>query len=102
MADLSSALAAITLDLSAPTRYHVLHMTYPALHLLPDGVEPYLDPPKDQVYREKPHLGLYHLNSPNLSFFHRFAIGSTAADGSPMLPDVDDVPADFLANINAL
>lgn len=89
MADLIPSLAGMSLASAAPSRYHVLHMTYPALHLLPDGVQAHLESPRDHACREKPRLGRYHLSLDNLSFFHRFAIISRHAGDR-------DTPTDLL------
>lgn len=59
---------------SHPSQYHTLHLTYPALHLIPEGSWLYLNPPADCCYREAPQLGTYHLAPDKLSFFHRFPV----------------------------
>jgi hypothetical protein len=74
MVDLSLDFQRISLERSPPTQYHTLHLTYPALHLLPKGAWLYLDPPTDCCYRETPRLGSYHLSPDNISFFHRFPV----------------------------
>ena len=61
---------------SPPTQYHTLHLSYPALHLIPEGSWLYLNAPTDCRYREAPQLGTYHLTPKNLSLFHRFPVNS--------------------------
>lgn len=77
---------------SPPSRYHTLHLTYPALHLIPQGSWLYLNPPADCCYREAPRLGTYHLTPDNLSFFHRFPV-------NPMVrfPPRLEIASDLLA-----
>jgi hypothetical protein len=96
MADLSLALQRISLEHSTPARHHILHLTYPALHLLPEGAWLYLDPPTDCCYREAPQLGTYHLTPDNLSFFHRFPVNPMVR----FLPRLE-IASDLLA-INTL
>jgi hypothetical protein len=79
-----------------PTEYHTLHLTYPALHLLPEGSWLYLNPPTDCCYREAPRFGTYHLAPENLSFFQRFPINQMVR----FLPSLDT--ASGLLAINTL
>lgn len=100
MADLSSAFQSITLNPpppAPPTLYHTLNITFPAMHLLPEGSVPYLRAPKDHTYREKPKLGAYHLAADNLSFFHRFPVNPDAN-----LQAQSSGPDDLLATVSGL
>lgn len=96
MDDLSSTFQKCSMEHSRPAQYHTLHLTYPALHLIPEGSWLYLNPPADCCYREAPQLGTYHLTPDNLSFFHRFPVHPMARS-MPRL-----VLASDLLSINAL
>jgi len=96
MDDLSISFQRIGLEHSPPAQYHTLHLTYPALHLLPEGAWLYLIPPSDCCYREAPRFGAYHLTPENLSFFHRFPVNPMVR----FLPRLE-VASDLLA-INTL
>jgi hypothetical protein len=76
MADISPDFANMAFEYSPllHTEQHVLNITYPAIHLLPEGTSLHLEPPTDCSYREKPRLGTYHLSADNLSFFHCFPV----------------------------
>jgi hypothetical protein len=78
MGDLSSAFESLGFvpNTSPPEQYHTLNITYPALNLLPDNnnTPPYLYPPKDLHFRQRPRLDRYHLTPTNLSFFHRIPV----------------------------
>ena len=74
MDDLNLTFQRFGMKSSPPVQYHTLHLTYPALHLIPEGSWLYLNPPTDCCYREAPRLGTYHLTPDNLSFFHRFPV----------------------------
>lgn len=96
MDDLNLAFQRSALGHSPPTQYHTLHLTYPALHLISEGLWLYLNPPTDCCYREAPRLGTYHLTPDNLSFFHRFPVNHMVR----FLPRLEIAP-DLLA-INKL
>ena len=76
MADLSSAFEGLGVvqNTSPPQQYHTLHITYPALSLLPENAQPYLYPPKDLRLRQRPKVERYHLTPSNLAFFHRIPV----------------------------
>jgi hypothetical protein len=61
MADISPDFANMALEYPPPplTEHHVLNITYPAIHLLPDECNLHLEPPTDCSYREKPRLSSY-------------------------------------------
>lgn len=96
MDDLSSTFQRCSMGPSRPAQYHTLHLTYPALHLIPEGSWLYLNPPADCCYREAPQLGTYHLSPDNLSFFHRFPVRPMAR----FMPHL--VLASDLLSINSL
>lgn len=97
MADLISTFERIALEHSPPPiQYHTLYLTYPALHLLPEGTWLYLSPPTDCCYREAPRLESYHLTVDNLSFFHRFPVNPLVRFLPPL-----EIASDLLA-INTL
>jgi hypothetical protein len=77
MSDLNSAFESLGFvpSTSAPQQYYTLNITYPALNLLPDNnTPPYLSPPKDLHFRQRPSFEKYHLTPTNLSFFHRIPV----------------------------
>lgn len=96
MTDISSAFDTMALEMPV-TQYHMLHLTYPALHLLPPGAHLFLTPSTDCSYRERPRVGTYHLD--DLSFFHRFPATSqvyhapTNEQGSSDLLDISTLAA---------
>ena len=76
MADLTTAFETLGLatNPSPPPQYHTLNITYPALDLLPANAAPYIYPPKDLRFRQRPKLCAYHLTPSNLSYFHRIPV----------------------------
>ncbi|GAB7323611.1 hypothetical protein MBLNU13_g07101t2 [Cladosporium sp. NU13] len=92
MDNLSLTLQRFYMERSPPIQYHTLHLTYPALHLIPEGSWLYLNPPTDCCRREAPRLGTYHLTPDNLSFFHRFPVNPTVRF-TPRLETASDLLA---------
>lgn len=83
MANTLPSLDGLTL---AQTRvqHHTLHLNFPATDLLPPNTVPWLEPPRNLVYREQPCLNTFLLEADNLGFFHRFRVQSETANANSL------------------